>query len=397
VQPDITLISPYPRLGARHDGDSGVASYTANLVNALAARGEKICVIAPETDGQPRFGNDGAVEVRRVFRQGIPSAVPSALAPARDTGAPVIHLQHELFLYSGATGLATSVVALRTPRRQVRLPSSRQRTIITMHQVVDPATVTRNYTRMHRVRVPAVAARPAIAAVHRILPALADLVLVRKPAFRRIIPGTVVVPHSIEVPVSTHEPRAEVRRRLGLPQDRLLALCFGFLAPYKGPEAALGAAESVGDSAHLVVAGGPHPRLAAQGDDYAQRLRARWGASARFTGYVPDAAIGDWFRAADLSLLCYPEPHASSGPLALALAHRTPVLLSARLAETVGADPDLAVAGGTQDWATRLRCLADDPAQLARLRRQVDIMARDGSWQSVASRQLQLYRQGDSR
>lgn len=388
--PDVALISPYPRLGSRHDGDSGVASYTANLAHALADRGARVTVIAPQVDGEPDRGQDDGVEVRRAFADRTPTAVPQALAAASQTGAPVAHLQHELFLYSGASGLPATVAALAARRR--RAAARRQRTVITMHQVVDPAAVTRQYTRMHRVAVPAPVARLAIGSVQRILPRLADRVLVHEPAFARIIRGATVVHHGIEVPDPPVEPKAAIRDRLGVPADGLLALCFGFLAPYKGLETALEAAGLTDDRVRLVVAGGPHPRLAGQGDDYAERLQQRWGADAIFTGYVPDQSVGDWFNAADVLLLCYPEPHASSGPLALALAHHTPVLLSRRLAETVGADPVLAVGSRPQDWADRLTRLAADRSELKLIGERIDAMADDRAWPTVAQRHLDLYR-----
>lgn len=391
MRPDLVLISPYPRLGSRHDGDSGVASYTANLAHALADQGVSVCVVAPEVDGEPAVGHDGPIEVRRAFVQGRPSSVPAALAAARATGAPVVHLQHELFLYSGAAGLPATVAALAARRAGSSTKHGEtQRTVITMHQVVDPAAVTTAYTSMHRVRVPAAAAKVAISTVQRILPRLADTVLVHEPAFQKIIPGAVVVPHGIEVPPAPTTDKASVRRRLGVTETGFLALCFGFLAPYKGLETALEAAELAADSLQLVVAGGAHPRHAAQGDDYAERLQQRWGGSAHFTGYVPDTDVADWFDVADVLLLCYPEPHASSGPLALALAHRTPVLLSERLAATVGA-PGLAVPSAPEAWADRLRALASDPAQAEELRAQVSRMSEDRTWPAIARRHLALY------
>lgn len=385
MRPDVTLISPYPRLGTRHDGESGVASYTANLAHALSEVGARVCVVAPEVAGEPDVGHDGAVEVRRAFRTGHARAVPQALAAARETEPHHLHLQHELFLYSGASGLPATMAAL------ARNKASGPPTTITMHQVVRPSAVTSEYTAMHRVAVPPVAARAAIAGVQRVLPRLADTVLVHEPSFREVVRGAVVVPHGIEVPAETSETVADVRRGLGVPADDFVALCFGFVAPYKGLETALEAGELAGAPVHVVVAGGPHPRLAAQGDDYADRLKRRWGATSSFTGYVPDEQVADWFRAADVALQCYPEPHASSGPLALALAHRTPVLLSRRLGEVVGASPELTVADGPAAWADRLRTLAASPQALAAVRAEVGSMAADRTWPAVARRHLAVY------
>ncbi|TIC84415.1 glycosyltransferase [Nocardioides sp. GY 10127] len=392
-RPDVALVSLYPRLGARHDGESGVASYTGNLAHALAEQGLRVCVVAPTLEGEPDVGHDGPVEVRRAFTSGRPTAVRDALAAARATGAAQVHLQFELFLYHGPSGLPVTLAALAHHRR-VGPPLT-----LTMHQVVDPAKVTADYTRMHRIAVPPLAARAAIAGVQRSLPRLASTTIVHEPAFAPLVPGAVVVPHGIESPPAGS--RDAARRRLGVEGDALVAMSFGFVAPYKGLETVLTAATLTKQDVAMVVAGGTHPRLAAQGDDYEQRLEATYGHRARFTGFVPDGDVADWFRAADVLCLSYPEPHASSGPLALALAHGTPMLLSPRLAEVVGA-PELAVraSGPTPGdpavaeaaaWADRLDRLAADPGELARLRAVTDAMAADRTWPAVAARTADLY------
>ena len=388
MRPDVTLISLYPRAGRRHDGDSGVSSYTGNLAHALADAGAEVCVIAPELEGEPSISTDGPITVRRAFRAGVPGAVPAALRAADRTGAPVVHLQHELFLYSGAAGLPSTLAAIGARGRR------RERTlVITMHQVVRPEAIDRSYTRMHRIKVPAVAARAAIGAVQAMLPRIADAVIVHEPAFTEIVQGSVHIPHGIEIPSVPTESRDALRARLGVDDGRTIALCFGFLAPYKGIETALQAVRPIAGDVHLVVAGGEHPRLVAQGDRYAESLAAEFGDVATFTGFVPDGGVADWFRAADVALQCYPEPHASSGPLALALAHDTPVLLSARLADVVGAPSVLRVEGGAAAWTRRLSAVAADPDHLARLAAASAVFAGDRSWPAVARRHLELYRE----
>lgn len=384
MRPDLALVGPYPRSGLRHDGDSGVASYTANLAHALAGLGLRVCVVAPRLDGEPDRAHDGPVEVRRLFTSGRVRAVPEALAAARRTGAAQVHVQLELFLYGGASALPVTLAALARHRR------TGPPTTLTLHQVVDPATVDRRYTAMHRVGVPPRLARLALAGVQRALPRLVDEVVVHEPAFAAHVPGAHVVPHGIEVPEATGD-RDAARRRLGLDPGTLVATSFGFVAPYKGLETALAAHARTRGDVTYVVAGGAHPRLAAQGDDYERRL-AEQHPRARFTGFVPDGDVADWFRATDVLVLCYPEPHASSGPLALALAHGTPVLLSQRLADVVGA-PDLGVGEDADPatWARRLDELATDPSRLDRLRDRVAALAADRTWPAVARRHVELY------
>jgi glycosyltransferase involved in cell wall biosynthesis len=375
--PDVALVAPFPPPGERHGGWTGVASYAANLAGALGDAGARVTVIAPREPGLPAVVREGPVEVRRSWRRG-PGALPAAVAAARSTGAPAVHLQHELFLYGGpaaAPGIVPALAALRAERRGA---------VVTMHHVVAPAAVDRHFVRTHGVRAPAPVARAAVAGLQHAVGALADRVVVHEPSFAGVVPGATVVPHGIEAP--TVATRAAARAALGVDRDATLALCFGFVAPYKGLETALDAARLAG--VELVVAGGPHPR---HDRAYADALQATAPPGVRFTGFVPDADVGRWFAAADVALLLYPRPFASSGPLALALAHRTPVLMSEALAATTGAPPGLAVPRGSAALAERLRELAADPAAGALLRERAATMAAGRGWPDVARRHLELY------
>jgi glycosyltransferase involved in cell wall biosynthesis len=376
--PDVALISPFPALGERHGGWTGVASYSANLAGALGDAGARVTVLAGEEPGQPATSRDGDLEVRRVWKRGA-GALPSAAGAALATGAPAVHLQHELFLYGGPAAVPGVVPALAALRGR--------NAVVTMHHVVDPKAVDGTFTATHRVRAPAPLARAGVAAVQRSIAALADTVVVHEPSFASVVKGAEVVPHGIEAP----EPidRARVRAELEIPEHNVCAMCFGFIAPYKGIEAALGAARLAGENVELVIAGGEHPRMA--GDGYVEALHEAAPANARFSGYVPDEDVGRWFAAADVVLLPYPQPFASSGPLALAIAHGTPVLMSQALARTVGAPDALAVPNDPAAIAARLDALASDPGERARLRDAAATLAAGRSWPEVARRHLEFY------
>jgi glycosyltransferase involved in cell wall biosynthesis len=213
-------------------------------------------------------------------------------------------------------------------------------------------------------------------------------VIVHEPGFVPTVPGARVIPHGLESGVST-PPQAEAAARFGL-EGRFTALCFGFLAPYKGLETALEAAAIAGDPVQLVVAGGEHPRLAER-ESYADELRDRYGEHARFTGRVPEADVPWWFAAADLALFMYPRPHASSGALALALAHGTPPLVSPALARSIQAPTALEAPADSRLLAARLSALASKPARLDPLRAAARSLTRSRSWSEVAARHLEIY------
>ena len=381
---DLALITPYPDLGVRHGGMSGVASYAHNLAHALADSGTRVEVIAPLEPGErPRRERDGEVAVNRAFPR-TSSGAGTAIRAALASRAPVVHLQHEFFLYGGAASTPGFAYGLRLLRAR------RRRALATMHQVVDPASVDRGFTELHRVRVPAWAARPGLAAVQRSLRRSADRILVHEPAFADVLPGAATVPHGIE-PARHHAQRDAARRALGLGPDRMVVLCFGFLAPYKGLETVLEAAEIADGAFDLVIAGGEHPRLVAGGDAYHDELRRRFGHVARFTGRVPDEQVADWFAAADLAAFMYPRPFSSSGALALAVAHRTPVLVSPELSHTAGLSASLVAPREPRLLAERLQALAIDPNAREALRDGTDRIARERTWPAIAARHLELY------
>ena len=109
-----------------------MASYSANLAEALTDEGAHVTVLASEEPGLPDVARDGRLEVRRVWRRGA-GALPAAAAAARATGAPTVHLQHELFLYGGPAAVPGVVPALAALRGR--------RAVVTMHHVVDPDAV----------------------------------------------------------------------------------------------------------------------------------------------------------------------------------------------------------------------------------------------------------------
>ncbi len=378
---DVAIVSPYPAVRHAATVSSGVACYTARLADALAGEGMDVSVVAPVMEREPEVTQLGRVRVERRYRPGA-TALPVAVRAARRTQAPVVHLQHEVFLFGGPSSVPGLVPAMASLRRRGLGP------VVTMHQVVDPSVVDEDFTRVHRVRLPPRMARAGLAGVQRSVRSLAAATVVHEHAFGEIVPDAVVVPLGLDR--SEPLPGHRAKEALGLDPERLVALCFGFLSPYKGLEAALDAAEIAGAAVQLVVAGGEHPRLAGK-DAYAESLQARYGATARFTGYVPHDDVAAWFSAADVVLVPYPRPFASSGPLAQALGYGTPVLCSPALAASSGAPDGMVAPIDPPGLARRLVELSEDPSRLEALRAASRAMAADRSWDRVAQRHVSLY------
>jgi glycosyltransferase involved in cell wall biosynthesis len=384
TNPDLAMIAPYPAARAGQALPSGVATYTERLARSLASEGMEVRVLAPQLDGEPALMRVAGVTVERSYHHGL-SALPSAAHRATRTGAPLVHLQHEMFLYGGPSAAPGIVPALAGIRIRHRGP------VVTMHQVVDPATVDRQFTATHRVRAPHLLARSGLAGVQGSVRRLATSTIVHEHAFTTVMPDAVVVPHGIDVVAPAGPPeRARAKQEFGVRADRLTALCFGFLAPYKGFEVALQAAALARGKVDLFIAGGAHPRLDGH-DSYADDLRRDYGDVATFVGYVPEAKVKDVFRAADLLLLPYDAPFATSGPLAQALAFGTPVLCSPSLADCVAAPRSLVAPLEPAGLAHRLCRLADDATQLHDLSTAVKTLAQGRSWKETAQRHIALY------
>ncbi len=149
-----------------------------------------------------------------------------------------------------------------------------------------------------------------------------------------------------EVAVHPHPPyhglagsplgRAEARSRLGLPPGGQLILFFGYVRAYKGlgdlVEAMAGVVQAV-PSARLVAAGEFYEPVERY-EEQVRRLGIEQNVLLR-NGYVPNADVGAWLRAADLVALPYREA-TGSGILPLARAAGVPVVST-----RVGDLPDL--------------------------------------------------------
>ena len=379
---DVAIVSPYPGLRPRAPLPSGVAAYTARLADALVDVGVDVRVVAPVMEEEPELTHKDGVTIERRYRPGA-SALPVAVRAARRAGPAVVHLQHEMFLFGGAASMPGLVPAMATLRRRGLGP------VVTMHQVVDPNDIDGDFTRLHRVRVPARVARAGMAGVQRSVRTLAAATVVHEESFGEIVPDAVVVPHGLD-PVEPPLPSTTAKRALGMSGDRLGVLCFGFLSPYKGLEAVLDAAEIAGRRVELIMAGGEHPRLEGR-DGYADWLRRRYGHVARFTGFVPEAELDTVFGAVDVMVLPYPRPFATSGPLSHALGYGTPVLCSPALAACVGAPEEMVAPIDPPGLARRLIDLQREPARLESLAAASHAMAAERTWERVARRHVALY------
>jgi D-inositol-3-phosphate glycosyltransferase len=203
----------------------GIEQYVDNLAHGLAARGHAVTVAACRTDGAAREEQDGNVRIVRLLatdvlddRLNVPYPLPEPFAAWRTLRrlvgeADIVHPHDAIY--------ATSVLSLTVARR-AGVPS-----VLTQHvafvdqrnralNAAQRATIA-SLGRSARLATRVVAYNPAVAEWAKTTWSLTDV--------RVLPPG---------VPNAPTVDRNEMRRALGLPADRFIALFVGRDVPKKG-------------------------------------------------------------------------------------------------------------------------------------------------------------------
>src|SRR5687767_10572859 len=183
----------------------------------------------------------------------------------------------------------------------------RKRLVFTAHNIDDEARDGRRRTLRGRLSL-------------RFLYRVADHVLVHTDSMKRELiehfgvadARVTVVPLGINdvIPVSS-ESRAEARQQLGLGSEDKVLLFFGNIAPYKGVEdlvRALGVLVRDDPAFRLIIAGPVRDKSSEAYWHGVEQLSRELGVEKpvhKTIGYIPDEAVGRYFRASDVVILPY--------------------------------------------------------------------------------------------
>lgn len=213
-----------------------------------------------------------------------------------------------------------------------------------------------------------------------------------------------VVSPGVDLDVFREGDRAAARARLGLPADAVVLLFVGRIQPLKAPDVLLRAAArmvaadpTLRERLVVAVVGGPsgsgleHPTHL---DDLARDLGIR--DLVRFAPPVPQAELGDWYRAATLTVV--PSYNESFGLVAVeSQACGTPVVAAAvgglRTAVADGRSGVLVDGHDPRQWARAIAALVGDPRRLAALGDGARRHATAFSWSSTAAAMTGVYRE----
>jgi len=375
----------------------GTTTYTDHLAQELRRQGDRV-VLQSDREGLTELGHQAYV--RPVWTRDYRYPVQNFLAARRDGGHDVVHVQHEFYLYGGATS------ALLFPGMLGLLRLLGRPVVTTLHGVLSRRAV--NDSRiLAGVSIPAAVAWPLLSSLQRAIVAASDAVVVHDAYFRDVLTtecgapraSIFVIPHGVNVDLP-RPTRAMAREECGIPSRAQVLLSFGYLARYKGLETLLDAFNLVAPGQpelELVVAGGPPARNAKDAEAYRASLVSRIDPMlrprVRFVGHVPEPQVPRWFAAADLVVLTHAVPLAASGVLALAQGFGSAVVAPA-IAPFVGsvtAPGTLYAAGSAPDLARVLKARLNDPGGTGPLEEASREDGRRSSWAVVARQHHELY------
>ncbi len=392
--------------------EGGVADYTACLVRALSEEGLSVDVLTtrrpgrglPEVDGarpdaaapSPGSPGLGRVAVYRSVRHWHRGAMRGLGRLIELTGPDLVHMQYQAAAY----GMHLSIHGLTWWLRR-RFPIARA---VTYHDLREPYL----FPKAGRLRPWAL----------RQLARHADLALTTNEADRVELERSVEGPIQALVPIGSNiadRPpegfdRHSFRANAGIPTDRLVLAYFGFLNASKGGRTLLEALEllrAAGRDAQLLMIGGAvgasDPTNAAYLAAFEAEAERRGLAEAlRWTGHLPPEAVSAWLHAADVVALPYQDGASyRRGSLLAALAHGRPVVTTLPAPAGEGGLPALVDgesarlvdADNGPALAAAINQIADDPDLAARLGQSARELADHFSWQEIARRHVELYRE----
>jgi len=339
---DIVFVSPYPLPNHKHSYDSGVTSYTKNLLQALRYSSNlRVCVIADKRKNLPTLYEDNGVLVYRTFNKNLWYAI-NIFSAIKILNPKIVHLQHEYFLYGGPLSAAEFPLIVLLSRMLLRY------VVVTLHGVIPLKLLDdKKFRRENGITGPPILLKLALLIVTKLIAFFAHVIIVHEDFLKEYlisdyhVPSSkiVVIPHGIEKVDRISQD--EAKKKLGFNNNEVVILYFGYLTGYKGVDILLEAYQKICSflaNSVLIIAGGEHPRLkryawyknwVKQLIQMASIIKER-SKNARiiFTGFLNEDKIPLYFSAADLVVLPYRAKIAASGPESISLAFKKKVITS---------------------------------------------------------------------
>lgn len=390
----VAHVTLYPPKGEKHVRDSGVASYSKNLVAHIAMDDIDQTVVCNSVDSSPKVYSDDSAVVKRTFLR-KPQFILSVHKELKKVDADVVHIQQELALYGG---IITAYLL------QWLVFLWRKRTVITLHGVVDPDAITPQFVHENNSRLPVPVVKMAFRVIYTPLMKWARRIIVHEQYFKDIIVRSYgidaskvdVVPHGVEMLEAEEKSRA--REKLAIDQEADVALFMGYATGYKGLDLLIeGFAEYAirNPKAYLIIGAGKHPKLHNDETYLVEYARLQEKAAKllpaaqyRWEGFIPESAIATYYSASDVSVYPYTTALSSSGPMSFAIGFEKPFLVSSAFADIFGEYPHLLFERYAKDLALLLDYFFTHRNEYEQISR---TMKQERSWSKVAERTRGVY------
>lgn len=388
----VAHVTLYPPKGEKHVSTSGVASYSKNLVSHIGTSADQF-VVCDTINARQTYEENG-VEVRRVFER-KPSFISKVHQELKAIDPDVVHIQQELALFG-------NIVTAYLLQWLVFLWS--RKVVITLHGVVDPIMIDKEFVKENNSRLPVWLVRLAFYVIYTPLMKWASKVIVHEQQFKDIAVNSYginpekisVVPHGIELlsTVDTNEARAA----LSVPADAEVVLFMGYATGYKGIDLLIeGFSEYARHhpKAYLIIGAGKHPKLKNDATYLAEYGRLQTKAAElinpgqyRWEGFIKEVEIPAYYSASDVSLYPYTTALSSSGPMSFAIGFEKPFLASTAFVGVFKRYDQLLFEKTPVKMAARLDYFFSHRDEYADVSRG---LKQDRSWERVADKTLQVY------
>ncbi len=375
----VCLVSTYPPQRC------GIATYTAQLAQALAGSGEPPQVIS---ELEATRGAQAGIESWPTFDRHHDYA-SEVVERATELGAELVHVQHAPDIFGMDERLPGLLSALRA--RGIA-------SVVTLHTV-------------HNTLSGAVERRFGVRAFHQKLATSTDALIVHGgPAMAKELVRQGIDPNKVHqiahgTPSITPWERAKARKHLDVPESAKLMLCFGFIHPQKNLHTVLLAMRHVRrrvPDAMLYIVGSIQNRTAVNRLylELLQKLAARpslAGHAIVRERFVPAEELPALYGAADVVLVPYAQGYGSASGIAHQAigAHRVPLCSRSPKFSEIGAaiDPGLVVSThNPRAWADAMTDLLTGSRRLDLLSEKVARYADDTSWPNIALQHQRVYR-----
>ncbi|MBN1591844.1 MAG: glycosyltransferase [Candidatus Coatesbacteria bacterium] len=313
----------------------GIAHYTTLLANELASRAEVNVIsfsrLYPEMlfPGKSQVENDCSLKPPEKVDYRLDTMNPFTW---RRTAKRIIDLRPDtLIVPFWVTFLVPPILSVVSMvRRRIAV-----RTLFICHNVIP-----HDASRMHLLLVKALLKRGEFAIVH----SEQEMELIKEAA-----PHIEVIKHvhpiydffACQSPSGEEENPRQPRKALGIEDDKLVLLFFGFVRPYKGLDLLIKAMPRIREklNAHLLIVG-EFWEGREQFDKMVSELMIQDGVTI-IDKYVPDSEVSRYFNAADIVILPYREA-TQSGIIQIAYGFKKPVITT-----DVGGLPEVVDEGKT--------------------------------------------------